>query len=585
MYQKIRPVRTARPGALQRFVDRPALLALWLALFALLLVVTNEGLAQRVHLLVGQQRWGTLVGYAGVWGVCVMALLVAAFQERLWIRAGWAVVFAVSAAVGVGFLGMSGSGITVFDVVSLWAARHEAARAVSFYGSALLWPALVLVATLLILMLRPRIESASARRWLTRMAFVPALPIIAIAAITVTKEGGGTQALPVQFVPLSVGAVTGAKLAARPIVERRSVDMEPGEPGVRHIVVLIDESVRADYVDLSAGNSATPRLAGFSDRIVDFGAAASGGTCSHYSNAILRFVADPADLGGPILANPTIWQYAKQAGFETVYIDAQSAFNKTPGKLQNFMTADETADIDRLYTMDTGVPAETLDGRLLNIVLEELSTDTPKLIYANKNGAHFPYDQSYPESERVFTPVMSDAAEDTQAARINSYRNAVRWSVDGFFADFFGATELDDTVLIYTSDHGQVFDPHALSHCSVEDPDPREALVPLYVSTGEPELQEAFASAAGAGGPRTHFSVMPTVLTLLGYSDADIAREGDSPTLMEPARERVAFTSGDIFGLFSSEARWHDLDVAQSYLEEEARPVLVSKAAELRPGF
>jgi len=583
MYEKMPSAR--RRGFLRRFVDRPALLVLWLTVFALLLVVTNEGFAQRVHLLIGQQRWGTLVGFAGVWGVCVGSLLVAAFQERLWIRAGWAAVFAFSAAVGVAFRTVSGGGITVFDVVSLWAARHEAARAAAFYGPALFWPALVLTATLVILILRPRIENASAQRWLTRMAFVPALPIIAIAAITMTKEGGGTQALPVQFVPLSVGAVTGAKLAARPSVHRRAVGIEPGDPKVKDIVVLVDESVRGDYVDLAPGNSATPRLARFSDRIVDFNYASSGGTCSHYSNAILRFVADRSDLGGPILENPTIWQYAKRAGFETVYIDAQSAFNKTPGKLQNFMTTDETADIDRLYTMDTGVPAETLDGRLLDIVLEELKSDTPKLIYANKNGAHFPYDESYPESERVFNPVMSDAAEDNPAARVNSYRNAVRWSVDRFFADFFGATELDDTVLIYTSDHGQVFDPRALSHCSVDDPNPREGLVPLFVSTGEPALEARFAGASSEGGPRTHFSIMPTVLSLLGYSNADIASEGGGPTLMEPARERTAFSSGDIFGLFSSEARWHDLDVAQSYLEEEARPVLVSKAAELRPGL
>jgi glucan phosphoethanolaminetransferase (alkaline phosphatase superfamily) len=555
--------RLRHPGA------RSALLALWLAAFAFLLVATNQGFLQRLQLLAGQERWVTLVGFLGVWGICVASLLIAAYQEKLWIRAGWAILFALSATVGVAFHVVSGGGMTVFDVVSLWAARHEAGRAAAFYGSELYWPALVLIGTLLVLVLRPRLESALTQRWLARMAFVPAVPVIAIAAITVVKEGGGTQALPVQYVPLSVGAVSGVKLYADAAPERRPVVREAGNPKVRHILVLVDESVRGDYVDLTPGNSATPRLAGFADRIVDFGHAVSGGDCSHYSNAILRFVADPADLGGSILKNPTIWQYAKRAGFETVYIDAQSAFNKKPGKLQNFMTTEETADIDRLYTMDTGIPAEELDGRLLDIVLDELASDTPKLIYANKNGAHFPYDESYPESERVFHPVMAEAAADTPASRINSYRNAVRWSVDRFFADFFSATDLRDGVLIYTSDHGQVFDPHALTHCSVEKPDPREGLVPLFVSTGKSELQARFARAAQSGLPRTHFAIMPTVLSLLGYSDADITHETVS-TLLEPAHERTAFSSGDIFGLFSPEVRWHDVDPRQDYLEPQA---------------
>ena len=569
---------------LRRAIARPIPLVLWLAAFVLLLVTTNQGFLQRVYLLIGQERWGTLVGFVGIWGICVASLLVAAFQEKLWRRAGWAVVFAVAATVGVAFRTVSGANITVFDVVSLWAARHEAARAASFYGPDAAWPALVLLASLCVIMLRPRLESALARRWLTRLAFLPAVPIVAIASITMVKEGGGTQALPVQFVPVSVGAVVGVKLAADPAPERRPIRWQAGAAKVRHIVVLVDESVRGDYVDLAPGNADTPELARYADRIVDFGKAVSGGDCSHYSNAILRFVADRDDLGGPILENPTIWQYAHRAGFETVYIDAQSAFNKIPGKLQNFMNAEETADIDRLYTMDDGTPAPTLDYKLLDIVLDELDSDTPKLIYANKNGAHFPYDESYPESERVFAPVMSDAAEDTQAARINSYRNAVRWSVDRFFARLFGATRLSDAVLLYTSDHGQVFDPDALSHCSVEEPDPREGLVPLFVATGEPELQARFARAAGPGHHRTHFSIMPTVLSLLGYAESDFRREtGD--TLFDPARERTAFSSGDIFGLFSPAVRWHELDLAKSYLEPEAASVVLSGAAELRPAF
>src|SRR5581483_4488613 len=140
--------------------------------------------------------------------------------------------------------------------------------------------------------------------------------------------------------------------AAAPRAQSRPPQAVPQPTGIRRIVMLVDESVRADYIDWTPGNPFTPNLARLKSRLVDFGPAASGGNCSHYSNALLRFAAARHGVGPTLLTNPTIWQYAKKAGFRTAFIDAQAAFNRNPGKLQNFMTTEETRAIDGFHAID-----------------------------------------------------------------------------------------------------------------------------------------------------------------------------------------------------------------------------------------
>lgn len=565
--------------------------ALRVAAIAIFVALTNSGFLSRVVLVYDQGRLVTLVGFIGMWGLCLGALLIAAFQSNLWVRCFWALVIALTTAAGFAYRHASGSELGIFDTLSLWNARHEAARAAAFYTSDLYWFIAVGVCGFVVLAIPPVPSGATVRRWLTRLMWVPAVPVVAIAAIILFKEGGGAEVLPTQFAPLSVGAVVVSKVTINPMPQRRKIawtwrgpfavaapraeSQPPREPvvraaQVRHVIMLIDESVRGDYIDWTPGNPYTPALASLKSKIVNFGPASSGGNCSHYSNAILRFGAAREGLGRKVLTNPTIWQYAKKAGFQTVYIDAQAGFNRNPGKLQNFMTAEEARDIDSFNALDENIAPPALDDRLLDIVLKELKSDKPVFVYANKNGAHFPYDNGYPASARVFHPSMSEAMSDTTATRVNSFRNVVKWSVDRFFKRLFDEGVFKDTVIIYTSDHGQNFNPARLTHCTVEDPDPREGLVPLFVITDNDALRARFAAAAEASrGHASHFSIVPTVLELLGYSHDDIEKTyGES--LLEKNTRAPGFTTGDIFGLFSSKVRWHPLDLNKNYLEPAA---------------
>lgn len=543
--------------------------------------LTNTGFLQRVDLLIGQERWVTLGGFVAVWGMSLVALLVAAFQGSRWLRMGWALVIGVSTAVGYAYHHASGSQFGVLDALSLWNARHEAARAAEFYATDLHWMAAVMLAGFVILAMPPAVPEGWPRRWATRLAWLPAVPVAVIAAIILTKEGGGTDALPTQFEPLSVGLVMGSKVSANPLPQRRPVSLPwrgpfaAGSEGeavpIRRIVLVVDESVRGDYIDWTPDNPYTPQLARLKDRIVDFGPAASGGNCSHYANAVLRFMARQDGLGRAMLSNPTLWQYAAKAGFRTVFIDGQSAFNRSPGKLQNFMTAAEVRDIDAFHTLDETVAPPLLDDRLADIVLRELESEKPVLIYANKNGAHFPYDIGYPANARIFSPSMSEGP-DTGASRIRSYRNVVRWSVDRVMHRLIEQAPLADTVIIYTSDHGQAFDPERFTHCSVEHPDPREGLVPLFVVTGNPALRARLQAAADASrGHGSHFSIAPTLLSLLGYDQAAVAAEF-GPSLLTKSARVPEFTSGDVFGLFTDRVNRHRLDLGRDYLEPAAHP-------------
>src|SRR5438046_3398232 len=332
------------------------------------------------------------------------------------------------------------------------------------------------------------------------------------------RAGGGTHALPQQFTPVAMTMLLAAKTAAWEPAVRREVRVDPvARPSARHIVILVDESVRGDYLDFAPGNPYTPNLPGLRDRVADFGLASSGGNCGQYSNAILRLGGARNDLIHTMRTNPFIWQYARKAGFRTMYIDAQAPEDKNTGRLQNYMTVEEVKWIDEFVVIQN-TSSPTLDFKALEMVGEKLKGDTPHFIYVNKNGAHFPYDKTYPADAVRFRPTMSEAdGGNTMAARINSYRNSVSWSVDGFLRKLF-EIDLSHSAVFYTSDHGQQFDPARLTHCTVSDPDPREGLVRLLLISGDPDLKSRFAEAAAINYDRaSHFAIFPTVLQIMGY--------------------------------------------------------------------
>ena len=121
------------------------------------------------------------------------------------------------------------------------------------------------------------------------------------------------------------------------------------------------------------------------------------------SNTILRLGANPNYLGissHTIMKNPSIWKFMHQSGYFSTYIDAQAMH----GRLHNYMTRNELSLIDRIIQLDGVIYGK--DHKAAKIIQELLLSDTPQFIYFNKAGAHFHYEDHYPDSFTPFVPHM-----------------------------------------------------------------------------------------------------------------------------------------------------------------------------------
>jgi glucan phosphoethanolaminetransferase (alkaline phosphatase superfamily) len=505
-----------------------------------------------------------------IWIATFAGVAYAALDKRLWVRFGAAVLVAGSTGFTTLYEKVAEAPLTFLDIVTMWNARHEAGRAIEQYQVAVLLGAVFAIVSLIVILWPARQTRLSRSRLWRRLWIIPLLPVAVHAGVYYQNSGFYPFALPGQYNSAALGSLLAYQLNTQEVPARQPVAWAPiAGNGVKHIVVMVDESIRGDFIDLTPGNQATPHLAALSQQLLDFGPATSGGVCSNYSNALIRFGASRKDVVGSANTNATLFAYAKKAGYRTVYIDAQAYHIAVGHKIQNFMTVQEKSEIDGFYAIDTPDLPQA-DYELTKIIAKELKSDQPVFIYANKNGAHFPYDSTYPAGEAVFQPTQSEAG-DTLAARINSYRNAISWSVDRWMKDFFEKVDLSNTVMIYTGDHGQRFEPGRLTHCQTTDVDPKTGLVPMLIHAPEGIVRDTLAKAlALSKGRASHFQIAPTVYQLMGYRDADIVQRYDESFFAGTTRP-AEFTVGDIFGLFGTPIVFQQIDLKQNYLEAKVQ--------------
>lgn len=384
--------------------------------------------------------------------------------------------------------------------------------------------------------------------------------ILMLAAIMFVRGGDGGRGLPTPYVPLAYSLLAGYEAANSTIATRQEVALPiSSQPKGGDIVLLIDESVAANYLDIDNPNGvATGLLAAHRGgaSIHNFGYASSIGNCSMSSNLTLRYGGTHGDYLRIISTMPSIWAYAKKAGLRTVYIDAQ----RTGGNLQNGMDDSERAQIDRIIQFDTTPPVGR-DMAVADALVALINDDHRDFIYANKIGAHFPVNDKFPDAYLRYSPVLprgtlpqvSDTGSrlgfgGSQADWLryrNSYRNTLLWNVGHFFDRLFTQADLRNTTMIYTSDHGQDLhergNPGKNTHCSPE-PVMEEGLVPLVVIAGD-AVDSGFdwtAQAKAGHGRSSHFQIFPTTLMLMGY-DHDAVRRTYGAGLDETGKNPFAF--------------------------------------------
>ncbi|HEY0597063.1 sulfatase-like hydrolase/transferase [Sphingopyxis sp.] len=300
-------------------------------------------------------------------------------------------------------------------------------------------------------------------------------------------------------------------LSAAPPPPRAKPAMMPDRrvAAPRHILWVIDESVaEAPFRRLIA-----PKLGDVPHR--DFGVAAALGHCSAPAQVALRSGVDVrrASPRTDLRATPSIWAYARAAGYRTTLIDAQ-----TSGAPQNLLLPPERALIDDYRPMVGGIDA---DLKVANALNAQMKRGGKSFTYAVLRGVHFQYRDHYPAGA-----IPADSPVRLQ------YDTALSWSKGSFFARLLAGVDREQVAIVYTSDHGQNLAPRTLPHCS------REAVadefrVPLLA------FLPAALGARYAAAPRTGHStsqIFPTTLIWMGYDPAAVEARYDRDLAQPTAR-------------------------------------------------
>ncbi len=509
------------------------------ALLILYLAIGWPQIAERVQSL-GLSMG--LVLYLCLFAALVLALWLVSRIAQDALRWMLAVLLFVSAAFMAANEAITGQHFTYESFLNMLAAAGFVGDAVAQHGARMAVAALTALPLLLAIGLRPRGRGLG---WPMSIA-TPALILTAFAAMLFLRGGEGARGVPGAWPPVAYALLLGAERATSESIEPREVEIAPGRPRVAgDIVLLIDESIAPAYLDINDANGvrsglAQPR-AGIA--IHNFGIGAAVTHCSLGSNLTLRHGGTRDDYPVRNVAGPTIWQYARAAGYRTVYLDAQ----RTGGAYQNGMDAAEATGIDRFIQFGD-VDVIDRDHALAARLSELLRDDVRDVIVVNKIGAHFPVQAKYPEHATRYAPVPSrarfagivdtasregfdDSGEGWRRYR-NAYRNTVEWNVGGFFDRLFTGG-IGNATILYTADHGQdlneVGRPGASTHCS-GNPTPAEGAVPVVVLAGEGAGGPDWASAAATNSNRaSHYQFFPTLLALMGYPSGDYGADLTAP--------------------------------------------------------
>ncbi|MBV1917183.1 MAG: sulfatase-like hydrolase/transferase [Sphingomonadaceae bacterium] len=281
----------------------------------------------------------------------------------------------------------------------------------------------------------------------------------------------------------------------------------------RHLVWLIDESIAHKPFK----QIIEPQLAGLAS--INLGPAAALANCSAPANVALRSGVDVRRVGPQtdLRTTPSIWGYAKAAGYRTQFIDGQ-----TTGAPQNLLLEPERKLIDQFESAAGDMDTDHAIASLLN---RQLKAGGRSFTYAVLRGVHFQYRDHYPPGT-----VPQDSPKEMQ------YAAALRHSKSHFFERMLAGVNRDDVAIIYTSDHGQNFAPGAMPHCSREDR-ADEFRIPLVAFLPD-RLSRSFGETNP--GKTSASQIFPSTLVWMGYDEKTVSASYDNP-LWHPTARFVIF--------------------------------------------
>jgi hypothetical protein len=411
-----------------------------------------------------------------------------------------------SILINLGYGQIIGELVDAGSLAWMLAETGQAGNAAGEFGGEFLWIAAQLVAALALFAAARRVaRSARALPW-GRGTAATLLVLLVLPSLLYRHAPVWPEAAERNLYGLGWDLAAAAPPPPRAAVALKA-EPRAGQP--RHIVWVIDESVaEAPFRRLIA-----PALAGVPHN--DFGIAAAMGHCSAPAQVALRSGVDVrrVSAASDLRATPSIWAYAKAAGYRTTLIDGQTA-----GAPQNLMLPPERALIDAYRPMVGGIDTDLKIADALNATMKGGGRSFSLAVL---RGVHFQYRDHYPEGA-----IPADSPVRRQ------YDTALTWSKRHFFDRLLAGVDREAVAIVYTSDHGQNLSPGALPHCS------REAVadefrVPLLA------FLPRVAAARYAAAPRAGHSVsqiFPATLIWMGYDPAAVAARYDNDLTQPTAR-------------------------------------------------
>ena len=317
----------------------------------------------------------------------------------------------------------------------------------------------------------------------------------------------------------------------------------------KNIILIVDESIGGKYLSINGyEKETTPYLKSIEKKFVNLGIASSGANCSATSNLILMSglqLQELPDKENHSLKKPTIFAYAKNAGFKTHYISGQGLGMH----FQNHMSKYDLAQIDNFVQPKEAYHNGSMpEERVILETKKALKSSSKNFIFMVKHGSHFQWEQSYPQTEKYFVPTLNET-EALKLSRkkeaLNSYLNSVKYNVDLFFKEFLDEIAFDkmkNTLIIYTSDHGQSIleEGRTSTHCDSTNPPLTQGVVPLLLFSSADKSLEQYHFQKDI---YSHYEIFPTIQKLMGYTKLN------GKTLFEVDKNaKQVFVSGDIFG-------------------------------------
>lgn len=476
-----------------------------------------------------------LLIYAGLYCGLAACLWGAAFIRRPLLRWVWALLLALAAILIGSFQGAIGDAMSYDAFVTMIYSAGFADDAVAQYSAAIAWSSAGAFFLFTGIGLKPgertRVPGIAAM-------LAPAVGLSMLTLLLFIRGGEGGRGLPNAWVGMAYSALAAVEMAAQPSMARQPVTIAHGPSGQQgDIVLIIDESIAGRYLDINdpAGVRSGLLSPPTGIAVSNFGLAASITHCSFGSNLTLRHGGTRGAYHRINATMPSIFAYAKRAGYATTYIDAQ----RTGGSYQNGMDDNERRQIDHFVQFDD-IPVVDRDMAAADALIAALGNGRRDFVLINKMGAHFPVADKYPDSAHIFSPALprnesavvtetqlpENLYSGTESWRLyrNSYRNAVGWTVGGFFDRLFARARLDGALIVYTSDHGQNLhergDAGTTTHCS-PSPDGEEGAVPLAIIDTSGRWN---AAAKRNFDGSSHYRIFPTLLNAMGYDPAAVRR-------------------------------------------------------------